>query len=92
MPALAGLVLPILSLEGGLGLVGGCLMGILMPEDMDMQPLLIWDMVIPTMGGPMFHFIDTHMDIRRTKISNVKGYGDSGGPIGILGGTNMKKC
>ena len=61
MPALAGLVLPILSLEGGLGLVGGCLMGILMPEDMDMQPLLIWDMVIPTMAGAIFRPMDIPM-------------------------------
>jgi len=49
-----------------------------MPTGME-QVLLIWDMVILTMAGAMLHFIDTHMDIRRTKISNVEGCGDSVG-------------
>ena len=76
--------------EAGLALVGEWDTGIHMLAGIEGR-LLIWDMVIPTMGGPMFHFIDTHMDIRRTEISNVKGHGDSVGLIGILGGTNMKK-
>ena len=74
----------------GLVLVGEWDMGIPGLAGME-RSLLMGDMVILTMAGVIFRPLGTLMDIRRTKISNVEGYGDSVGLIGILGGTNMKK-
>ena len=79
------------SPEEDLALVGECHTGIPMPTGTE-RVLLIWDMVIPTIAGAMVHSIDSHMGIQRTRISSVEGCGDSVGLIGILGGTNMKKC
>ena len=67
MPASVALDLPILFLEGEGALVGECHTGILMPAGMDIQPLLIWDMAIPTMAGAMHHPMDTHTDIHHAK-------------------------
>ncbi len=71
MLALLDLDLPILFLEGGLALVGEYLTGIPMLAGME-EPLLIWDMAIPTMAGAIFHPTDTLMDTHHAELINLE--------------------
>ena len=71
MLALLDLDLPTLFPGGGLALVGGCLTGIPMLAGME-EPLLIWDMAIPTMAGAIFRPTDTLMDTHHAELINLK--------------------
>ena len=68
---LAGLDLPILFLGGDLALVGECVTDIPMLAGME-EPLLIWDMAIPTMAGAIFHPTDTLMHTHHAELINLK--------------------
>ena len=77
--------------EGGLAFAGEYLTGILLPVGMGMELSPTPAMGIPTTAERMLHSMDTHIDIRRTEISNAEDYADMVGLVGIFGGTNMKK-
>ncbi len=71
MLVLAGLDLLILFLEGGPALVGECVTDIPMLAGME-EPLLIWDMAIPTMAGAILRPMDTLMHTHHAELINLK--------------------
>jgi len=68
---LADLDLLILFLGGDLASVGVYLTGIPMLAGIE-EPLLIWDMAIPTMAGAIFHPTDTLMDTHHAELINLE--------------------